>query len=101
MYNSISYIEISCKYNKSELMRFVGALQGRNAHRSIVYRNRTYIISYDPDDDCFYICNRHGNRFAYIMGDKVKFIVSSAQEIGLELIFGFLALFNIYPVKAK
>lgn len=100
MYNSISYMEISCKYNKSDLMRFVGALQGRNAHRSIVYRNRTYIIGYDAEDDYFYICNRHGNRFAFIMEDKVKFYVSRAQEIGLELIFGFLALFNIYPVKA-
>lgn len=81
-------------------MRFVGAIQGRAAHRSIVYRNRTYIISYDCEDDCFIICNRHGAPFGYVQNNKFKFYVSRAQEIGLELVFGFLALFNIYPVKA-
>ena len=100
MYNSISYMEISCKYNKSDLMHFVGALQGRNAHRTIVYRNRTYIIGYDAEDDYFYICNRHGVYFGYFLGENFKFYVSRAQEIGLELIFGFLAVMNIYPVKA-
>lgn len=100
MYNSISYVEIRCKYNKSDLMRFVGALQGRNAHRSIIYRNRTYIIGYDSEDDYFYICNRHGVRFGFFLGEKFKFYVSRAQEIGLDLIFGFLAVMNVYPVKA-
>lgn len=100
MYKSISYLEFSCKYNKSDLLRFVGSIQGRPAHRSIVYRNRTYIIGYDSEDDFFYICNRHGERFGYILGYEFKFYVSRAQEIGLELIFGFIALFNIYPVKA-
>lgn len=100
MYNSISYMEISCKYNKSDLMRFVGALQGRNAHRTIVYRNRTYIIGYDAEDDFFYIWTTHGVLIAIIRKNTFKFYASRAQEIGLELIFGFLAVMNIYPVKA-
>lgn len=81
-------------------MRFVGALQGRNAHRSIVFRSRTYIIGYDAEDDFFYICNKQGARFAFVVGNEVRFYVSRAQEIGLELIYGFIAMFNIYPVKA-
>lgn len=100
MYNSISYIEIRCKYNKPDLMSFVGALHGRNAHRTIIFRNRIYIIGYDAEDDYFYICNRHGARFIFIQEDKIKFYVSRAQEIGVKLVFSFIALFNIYPVKA-
>lgn len=100
MYNSISYVEISCKYNKSDLLRFVGALQGRNAHRPIFFRSRTYIIGYDAEDDFFYICNRQGERFAFIVGNEVMFYVSGAKEIGLELIYDFMCLFSVYPVKA-
>lgn len=82
-------------------MRFVGALQGKYAQRAIVFKNRTYIIGYDAEDDYFYICNRHGAPFGYLIGGKFKFYVSRAQEIGLELIFQFLAIMNVYPVKAK
>lgn len=100
MYNSISYMEISCKYNKSDLMRFVGALQGKHAFRHVVYRNRKYTIVYLPSWDEFRILNARNVLVAVIEKDLFKFYVSCAQEIGLNLIFSFLALFNIYPVKA-
>lgn len=81
-------------------MRFVGALQGRNAHRTIVYRNRTYVIGYDAEGDYFYICSKNGVYFGYLFDENFKFYVYRAKEIGVELIFGFLAVMNIYPVKA-
>ena len=42
MYKSIYYVGIRCKYNNSELKRFVGALQDRDATRLFVFRNREY-----------------------------------------------------------
>ena len=100
MYNSISYVEIRCKYNKSDLKRFVGALQDKHASRVIMYRNRKYTIVYLPSWDEFRILNARNVLLAVIEKDLFKFYASLAPEIGLELVFGFLALFNIYPVKA-
>lgn len=100
MYNSISYVEIRCKYNKSDLKRFVGAIQNRDANRLIVYRNRKYFVVYDSASDSFYIRNRNNINIAHICDVTFYFYASSAPEIGLDLVWGLIALLNIYPVKA-
>lgn len=100
MYNSISYIEISCKYNHSELCRFCGALQNASAQRKVSFRNRSYLIVYDADKKMFFIRNRNNINIARIGYGAFHYYVSSAPEIGLDLIFAFMALLNIYPVKA-
>ena len=100
MYNSISYVEISCKYNKVDLMLFAGSLVDNTASRVFCYRNRKYVIDYVEDEDKFRIFNSKGLLMATIVGDSFQYYVSSAPEIGLMLIWGFLAKLNIYPVKA-
>lgn len=100
MYSSISYIEISCKYNRSELCRFCGAIQNASANRKISFRNRFYFIAYDADKKMFFIRNRNNINIARIGYGVFHYYVSSAPEIGLDLIFEFMALLSIYPVKA-
>lgn len=100
MYNSICYLEISCKYNYSELRRFCGALQNASANRKFLFRNRSYLIVYDADKDLFFIRNRHYIDIARIGCGVFYYYVSNAPEIGLELIFALMALLNVYPVKA-
>lgn len=100
MYNSITYVEISCKYNRSELKRFCGALQNASANRKISFRNRSYFIVYDADRDMFFIRNRNNINIARIGDNVFHYYVSSAPEIGLDLIFAFMALLSVYPVKA-
>lgn len=100
MYNSISYIEISCKYNRSELCRFCGALQNASANRKFSFRNRVYFIIYDADRDVIFIRNRDNIKIASISEHTFHYFASSAPEIGLDLIFAFMALLSVYPVKA-
>lgn len=100
MYKSISYLEISCKYNRSELCRFCGALQNASAYRVFKYRGRKYYIVYLPLQDEFRILNARDGLVAVVVGEVFKFYASSTPEIGLDLIFAFMALLNIYPVKA-
>lgn len=101
MYKTISYLEISCKYNKVDLVLFSGALADPKASRLVVYRNRKYFLSYDKDDDRFYLFNVRGILIASIGAMVFKFRVSRAPEIGLEFIWGLLAKLNIYPVKCS
>ena len=100
MYSSISYIEISCKYNRSELCRFCGALQNASANRKFSFRNRFYFIAYDADRELFFIRNRNNINIAKIGDNVFHYYVSSAPEIGLDLIFAFMVLLSVYPVKA-
>lgn len=100
MYKSISYVEISCKYNRSELCRFCGALQNASANCRVSFRNRFYFIAYDADKGLFFIRNRNGVNIAFISDAVFHYYVSSAPEIGFDLIFAFMALLNVYPVKA-
>lgn len=99
MYKSISYLEISCKYNRSELCRFCGAVQYASANRKFSFRNHFYFIAYDADRDEFRIFNSKGLLVANVIGDSFQYYVTSAPEIGIDLIFGFLAVLNIYPIK--
>ena len=99
MYSSISYLEISCRYNKLDLKQFVGVLQNRSAFHVIKYRNRKYTIVYVDTEDEFRLFNSKGILVAVIVGELFKFYVSSAPEIGIDLVFGLLAVLNIYPVK--
>lgn len=100
MYNSIRYVEISCKYNRLELCSFCGALQNASAKREVSFRNRSYFIIYDADWNMFFISNRDNKKIARISERAFHFFASSAPEIGLDLIYSFMALLNIYPVKA-
>lgn len=100
MYNSISYVEISCKYNKLDLKLFTGTLIDNSASRVFVYRNRKYVIAFVEDEDEFRVFNSKGLLMATIVGDSFQYYVTSAPEIGLDLIFGFMAKLNIYPIKA-
>lgn len=100
MLNSISYLEIRCRYNESDLKQFTGALQDRDARRVVIYRNRRYFLSYDADDDTFYLVNKNCLRVAAISKMVFKFHVSNAPEIGLNLIWGLLAQLNIYPLTS-
>ena len=100
MLNSISYLEIRCRYNKSDLKQFTGALQDRDAARVVTYRSRPYRLAYVAAQDEFRLFNRHGVIAASIVGESFQFYVSSAPEIGLNLIWGLLAQLNIYPVTS-
>lgn len=100
MYNSINYIEISCKYNKVDLQLFAGVFADGEASRVFVYRNRKYEIKYVKNEDEFRVFDSKGLLMAIIVGGVFKYYVTSAPEIGIDLIFGFLAKLNIYPVKA-
>ncbi|MBQ9751880.1 MAG: hypothetical protein IJV81_03505 [Paludibacteraceae bacterium] len=100
MYNSISYVEISCKYNRSELCRFCGALQNASANRKILFRGRVYFIAYDADRELFFIRNRNSIDIAKIGDNVFHYYVSSAPEIGLDLIFALMAVLSVFPVKA-
>lgn len=100
MYNSISYLEIRCCFNKSDLKRFTGALQDRDARRIIMYRNRRYYLTYDSNTDMFSIMNRDGSCIGILVVGLFRFYVSHAPEIGLNLIWGLLAQLNVYPVTS-
>lgn len=100
MYNSISYVEICCKYNKVDLQLFSGIMNDSEASRAFVYRNRSYKIKYVKSEDEFRVFNSKGLLMAIIVGGMFKYYVTSAPEIGIDLIFGFMAKLNIYPVKA-
>lgn len=100
MYKSISYLEISCKYNRSELCRFCGALQNASSNRKVSFRNRSYVIAFVADEDEFRVFNSKGLLVATIVGSSFQYYVTSAPEIGIDLIFAFMAMLNIYPVKA-
>lgn len=100
MLNSISYLEIRCRYNHFDLVTFSCALSNPNARRILEYRNRQYFFSYDRDDKTFYIVNKKYLRVASISESVFRFHVSNAPEIGLNLIWGLLAQLNIYPVNA-
>lgn len=100
MLNSISYLEIRCKYNKSDLKQFTGALQDKAARRVFIYRSRCYYLAYNPDADMFSITNKNGALIAEIGNMVFAFYASNAPEIGLNLIWGLLALLNIYPVTS-
>lgn len=100
MLNSISYLEISCKYNKVDLKQFAGDLIDNSASRSFMYRNRKYVFSYVEDEDEFRIFNSRGVLMAVIVGDSFQFYIASAPEIGLNLVWGLLAKLNVYPVKS-
>lgn len=100
MLNSISYLEIRCRYNKVDLKHFSGFLEDKEACRVFVYRNRRYCFQYVEDEDEFRIFNSKGILMAIIFGDSFQFYVSSAPEIGLNLIWGLLAQLNIYPVTS-
>ena len=100
MLNSISYLEINCKYNHLDLVMFSGALVDPKASRLVVYRNRKYYFSYDKDDETFYLFNVRGILVATLSKMVFKFHLSNAREIGLENVWGLLAKFNIYPVTS-
>lgn len=100
MLNSISYLEISCKYNKMDLKSFAGSYYDMDVRRVVRYRNRRYFFSYVADDDAFYLVNKDNLRVGMLVGDIFKFYVSNAPEIGLNLIWGLLAHLNIYPVTS-
>lgn len=99
MYKSISYIEISCKYNKLELRRLCEAQQNASANFKFSFRNRRYVITYVEDEDEFRIFNSKGLLVANIVGGLFQYYVALAPEIGIDLIFGMLAVLNIYPIK--
>lgn len=100
MLNSISYLEISCNYNKVDLKLFCGDLSHKGSSRVVVYHNRRYFFSYDADDDAFYLVNKYGVCVGMLVGTIFKFYVSYAPEIGLNLVWGLLAKLNVYPVKS-
>lgn len=100
MLNSISYLEIRCRYNKVDLKMFAGYLIDNSASRVFIYRNRKYTIGYVEDEDEFRIFNSRGVLMAVIVGDSFQFYITSAPEIGLNLIWGLLAKLNIYPVTS-
>lgn len=100
MLNSISYLEIRCRYNKPDLKQFSGFLVDKDASRVFVYRNRRYTFQYIEDEDEFRIFNSRGILMAIILGDSFQFYVLSAPEIGLNLIWGLLAKINVYPVTS-
>lgn len=100
MLESIHYVEIRCSYNKLDLKRFTGALIDNSAGRALCYRNRKYVVAYIEDEDEFRVFNSRGLLVATIVGDSFQFYVTSAPELGIELIFGFMSKLSIYPVKA-
>lgn len=100
MLNSISYLEIRCRYNKPDLMLFSGAMSDQTAQRIFIYRNRQYSLRYDVNTGHFYIYNKHDNCIAVIDEDSFGFYIADAPEIGLNLVWGLLAQLNIYPVTS-
>lgn len=101
MLNSISYLEINCSYNKIDMMLFSGHFNGEGCSRTFFYRGYKYNISYDKDDDSFVIINKCNVPIGYLSDSRFKFYAPRAKEITLELLWGFLAKMNIYPVKAS
>ena len=99
MYSSISYVEISCKYNHTSLVLFTGSLPDVDSRAFFSYRNRQYAIAYVRNERSFYLTNKKGVVVAKICDGVFKFYVSCAREIGLELVWGLLAVLNIYPVN--
>lgn len=100
MLDSISYLEIRCKYNYIDLYCYTGTAADRDAYRVFMYRNRRYVIECDPDKKEFYISNWSGIIIAVISESVFKFYMENAREIGLNLIWGLLAKINVYPVKS-
>lgn len=100
MLNSITYLEISCSYNRSDLVIFSGHCSDRGATRFVTYRCRRYFFSYDDIENIFYLTNNSGTIVGVLNDDTFKFYVSHAPEIGLNLIWGLLAQLNIYPVNS-
>lgn len=98
MLSSITYLEIRCRYNKSDLLRYSGALSDSDAQRTFTYRARKYSLKYDTNTGHFLIYNKYWNCIAIIDEDSVGFFLSDAPEIGLNLIWGLLAQLCIYPV---
>lgn len=99
MFKSITYLEIRCKYNKSDLLNFSGVLSDENARRLFTYRNHEYFLKYVTSVDKFYLFNKHYACVAVIDEDSFGFFPADAPEISLNLIWGLLAILNIYPVK--
>lgn len=100
MLNSITYLEIRCKYNKVDLKTFTGSFYDKDVRRVVHYRCRRYFLSYNADEDAFYLVNRYGVCIGEIVGCVFRFYVSNAPEIGLNLIWGLLAQLNIYPITS-
>ena len=100
MQESISYLEISCTYNRIDLINFAGGTYGENVRRVVVYRNRRYYLSYDNNTKEFTIFNSRDIIIAILRYDIFKFYPSKAPEIGLNLVWGLLAKLNVYPVKS-
>lgn len=100
MYNSISYVEISCIYNHNDMVRSVIAKKDTKDGFVVVFRNRKYKLHYVEDVNLFYLYNKFGDLVAIIADGQFRFYASAAPEIGLELVWGLLAKMNIYPSKA-
>lgn len=98
MLSSITYLEIRCRYNKSDLLRCSGALYGQNVQGTFTYRSREYSLKYDTNVGNFLIFNKYCDCIAIIEEDCVGFFLADAPEIGLNLIWGLLAQLCIYPV---
>lgn len=98
MLSSITYLEIRCRCNKSDLLRCSGALYAQDVQGTFTYRSREYSLKYDTNTEHFYIYNKYHDCIAIIDEDSVGFFLADAPEIGLNLIWGLLAQLCIYPV---
>lgn len=101
MLNSIDYLKIRCSYNRIDMMLFSGHFNGEGCSRTFFYRGYKYNISYDKESDTFVVINKNNVPIGILTDARFKFYPSRAPEIGLELLWGFVAKMNIYPVKAS
>lgn len=99
MYKTISYLEIRCNYNLTDLSLFAGSCIENGSRRVISYRGRRYYFFYDSSCRAFILSNARCVPFAYLYDNTFRYHPPRVPEIGLELVWGLLAKINVYPVN--